>query len=615
MKKILLLCIVLCCSANSYADGTTIIGTKSVAGSSIETYTVNWVSWDNTYQNYANVSWSVTGGTVLNSDKHSVTIEWNPITTLYADGSGIIEVNEDLGGQGASLSIVVENNNVSISEFCSGILGPAKVSENFGSGTNPGGPIASGSTSYQYTSNCSLNVGEYTITNSSNLCRANWHNITADHTGNSNGYFLMLNASSDKNEIFRTTVTSLTTSFRYQFSAWVGNLYSSSGAQDPNIRFEIYDLSGTLIATSGSITVPVTAPTFQWQQIGFMFNLPPGVTTVDVVVLNARTSTNDVGNDIVIDDISFAPCWPGIFASFSNSTIVDREHVCSNGSVTLYSSWPATIPFSNPSYQWQRSTDNGASWSNITGATTLTYPQTESVGGIYTYRMLAYETSNPFSNVTSNLITYYVQSLVVNAKIHDLFACNGAPITGQLIPTYDFLYSDPADVQSYTYSWSPSTYLNNPNTLSPYISIPAIPPPSGSGPAPAPTNYIYTLTITNNNYGCTASATQTVSVYNPRKVGVPNAFTPNGDGINDIFYPINLEDYSGSEFIIWNRWGSEVFHSYGPTKASYGWNGITGSTPQPQGVYVWAVIFRGCPAWIIGSKGEGYNTGDVTLFR
>lgn len=142
-----------------------------------------------------------------------------------------------------------------------------------------------------------------------------------------------------------------------------------------------------------------------------------------------------------------------------------------------------------------------------------------------------------------------------------------------------------------------------------------MPPPPPSASVPAITYYTYTLSVTNTNYGCTSSGIQTVAVRNPRKVGVPNAFSPNGDGINDVWRPINLEDYPGSELSIWNRWGNRIFHSFGPNKADYTWDGKFNGQLQPQEVYRWGIIFKGCPAWIIGSSGEGVPSGDLTLFR
>lgn len=615
MKYLLLVCLMLF-SVCTYAANTTITGNANVAPGSTEVYTVVWVSWDNTYQNYANVSWNVTGGTILSSDKSSVTVQWNSSLTGYLDGNGTIEVAEDLGGQNAQASVTIVNTVQSSSTFCSGILGPARVFVDFGSGSNPGPALSSGATTYQYSTSCALNVGEYTITNNSNSCRSLWHNVASDHSGNSNGYFLMINASNNRNEIYRTTVTGLTTSFEYEFSAWVGNLYNSSGAQDPIIRFEIYDLSGTLLATSGTITVPTTLPTFQWQKIGFMFNLPQSAgSTVQVVMTNARGTTNNEGNDLVVDDISFAPCYPGIIASYSNSSIVDKAHACNSGSVNLYASWPSSIPFSSPSYQWQRSSDNGNSWTNISGATSQSHTQSESSAGAYQYRMLTYETSNLSQSIVSNMLIYYVQTIVVDAITTTFYSCDGNSASGQLPCLYRFLYSDPADAVSlsYTFNWSPSTYLSNSNVATAYVTLPGATPPSGNGPPATPTNYTYTLTVTNSNYGCSGFNTQTAVVRYPRKVGVPNSFSPNGDGINDVFRAINLEDYPGATFSIWNRWGTEIFHSEGP---NYAWDGTYNGVPQPMEVYVWYVIMPGCPTNIFSSSnGDGVNHGDVTLFR
>jgi gliding motility-associated-like protein len=604
-------------SMATYADGPTITGKMLVLPGSVEIYTVTFTQWSVDFENHANVTWDVTGGTVISSNKHGITIQWNTLQG-YLNGSGIIAVNEDLAGQNGEANVVIENSETGTSEFCNGILGPASVAENFGNGLNPGPALPAGTTTYFYNTICSLDPGEYTVRSNSNLCRSAWHNIPNDHTGNANGYFLMINANDSRNEIYRKKVSGLNTSFQYEFSAWVGNLYSVDGGQDPNIRFEIYALNGNSLGSSGTIVIPKTLPAFQWQRVGFMFTIPTNVSDIFVVIVNTRSNTQDAGNDMVVDDISFAPCYPAILASFSATALVEKAHTCNNGTVTLYSRWPSVIPFTNPSYQWQKSANNGIAWSNITGATTVSYTHTESTPGIYQYRMLSYETSNPSQFVTSNSITYYVQTMVVDAHTEKFYTCNGSVPAGTFPGFFRFLYSDPAEasILNFTYQWTPATYLSNTVTNPTYIRLPVPPVPAPGGPPAQPINYNYTLKVTNTNYGCSASNIQTASVQRPRKVGVANAFAPTQAPPNNVFVPINIEDYPGAEFWVYNRWGENVFYSKGPTKADYTWNGRYKGKLQPADVYYWTVTLPKCPNNIVSaSHGDGVSYGDVTLLR
>ncbi|MBL8000543.1 MAG: gliding motility-associated C-terminal domain-containing protein [Flavobacteriales bacterium] len=94
-----------------------------------------------------------------------------------------------------------------------------------------------------------------------------------------------------------------------------------------------------------------------------------------------------------------------------------------------------------------------------------------------------------------------------------------------------------------------------------------------------------------DRYGCTDTLCQTVPIIVP-SLFVPNAFTPDGDGVNEIFLPITAdmvpEDH---ELLIFDRWGQLVFESKEPTK---GWDGrhMNGGDILPQGVYVWRLVER-----------------------
>jgi len=73
------------------------------------------------------------------------------------------------------------------------------------------------------------------------------------------------------------------------------------------------------------------------------------------------------------------------------------------------------------------------------------------------------------------------------------------------------------------------------------------------------------------------------------KLYVPNAFTPNNDGKNDVFKVAGYDNLSFFRFRIYNRWGAEVFFSLLPEK---GWNGFLKEQLQPQGVYVWIMEYK-----------------------
>ncbi len=97
---------------------------------------------------------------------------------------------------------------------------------------------------------------------------------------------------------------------------------------------------------------------------------------------------------------------------------------------------------------------------------------------------------------------------------------------------------------------------------------------------------IYSLKITNES-GC--SNTGTIEVKKDCYIDIPNAFTPNGDGINDYFFPRQLITRSIIAFRmqVFSRWGERIFET---TQADgRGWDGKLGGKEQPGGVYVYLI--------------------------
>jgi len=112
--------------------------------------------------------------------------------------------------------------------------------------------------------------------------------------------------------------------------------------------------------------------------------------------------------------------------------------------------------------------------------------------------------------------------------------------------------------------------------------------------------------IVTNNYGCKDTATKVVTILPEFRFWVPNAFTPNGDGLNDDFLPIiiGIEDYT---LEIFDRWGERIFHTSNPKQ---GWNGYYKGELCKEDVYAWKISFKN----VISKKYEEH-TGHITLLK
>jgi gliding motility-associated-like protein len=140
------------------------------------------------------------------------------------------------------------------------------------------------------------------------------------------------------------------------------------------------------------------------------------------------------------------------------------------------------------------------------------------------------------------------------------------------------------------YLWQPSTGLNNPTVADPVAS-------------PVSTT-TYQLTVADSD-GCSAAGKVTIRVSTP--LFMPNAFTPNNDGKNDVFRIPPSLSIELSRFSIFDRWGERVF---GTTNAAEGWDGTIGGRQAPAGAYVWVIEY------IDPFTGGGVTrTGTVILIR
>jgi len=123
--------------------------------------------------------------------------------------------------------------------------------------------------------------------------------------------------------------------------------------------------------------------------------------------------------------------------------------------------------------------------------------------------------------------------------------------------------------------------------------------------------YEISLTAT-SIYGCQDKVSQTLEIKNDFGVYIPNSFTPNEDGVNDVFGPVFTPyglDAKTFEMEIFNRWGASLYRSKDVSK---GWNGTIqnkGAEPLKEEVYVYKIKYK-------DMNGVVYNKlGYVTLLR
>ncbi len=153
-----------------------------------------------------------------------------------------------------------------------------------------------------------------------------------------------------------------------------------------------------------------------------------------------------------------------------------------------------------------------------------------------------------------------------------------------------FVTYDPA----YTYEWVPPTGLDDPTVHNPVAS-----------PEETQTYTVYIF----HPAGCVASRSITIYVINPDcdepNIFVPNAFTPNGDGYNDVLY-VRSNIIDTMEFAIYNRWGQKVFET---RDLQVGWDGTFKGEPLGTdvfGYYLKAKCFNGQ---------EFFKKGNISLMR
>ncbi|MDX2003532.1 MAG: gliding motility-associated C-terminal domain-containing protein [Chitinophagales bacterium] len=141
-----------------------------------------------------------------------------------------------------------------------------------------------------------------------------------------------------------------------------------------------------------------------------------------------------------------------------------------------------------------------------------------------------------------------------------------------------------SSVDSMTYEWEPTSGLNCTDCFNPTAS-------------PEQTT-AYMVTATDTATGCIDTAFFTVIVKDDQNIFVPNAITPNGDGINDVWVIRDLEIFPDNEIIIMNRWGDEVFRA---SPYMNNWGGTYNNKLLPAATYYYVLKLNNISEAVTGS--------------
>lgn len=201
-------------------------------------------------------------------------------------------------------------------------------------------------------------------------------NPPADTVANANGgYMLIVNAAYRIDSAFQQTISGLCPNTYYELSCWMRNICSKCGCDSngvnatggagyiptapgdssgvsPNITFEI---DGVDYYTTGNIRY-----SGQWVRKGFTFLT--GLSQSSFTLKYFNNAPGGGGNDWALDDISVTTCSPNMkYAPSNNPTVCDSNTIKLSDTVRSF--------FNNyVYYKWQRSTNGGATWTDVTGA-------------------------------------------------------------------------------------------------------------------------------------------------------------------------------------------------------------------------------------------------------
>lgn len=409
-----------------------------------------------------------------------------------------------------------------------------------------------GFTSGYILDNVSLwNEGTYTVNTNPNNVHPNWTNY-GDHTTGTGNYLIVNGSSTPGVSVWCQTVA-IPPNTNFNFSCWGLNLSNPP----PTLQFSINGVP------QSTFTMPQTVGV--WTQYATVWNSGAN-NTVTICIENMNTMVG--GNDFGLDDIDFSytcsdtdsvsvTVYPLPVADFSVTQNVDCDSVC-----PVFTNFSAVAPPQQiTSWQW-----------NMGDNTTQAQQQPQhcyTVPGSYDIS-LAVTTDKGCTHAVmlNDTVTVYAPPVAAFTPDH----------TETSILDPQFIFTDNS-LNAITWNWNFGDPLNSTSAMqSPAFTYPGI------------GTYTVCLMVT-GLMGCADTACTEVEIKDEWTIYVPNCFTPNSNGSNDMFQAKG-ENVVAFNMQLFNRWGELIFET---DDMNVGWNGVPANKTAvaPEGVYVYKITATG----------------------
>ncbi|MBK7764528.1 MAG: gliding motility-associated C-terminal domain-containing protein [Bacteroidetes bacterium] len=317
------------------------------------------------------------------------------------------------------------------------------------------------------------------------------------------------------------------------------------GCEIPSVQFP----STPIISTARPIVnfylcdIPVKPWKFRWDPALFVFDSTAATTTAYVNQSGTYYIYSTGGNQCeVIDSVTVTMSVHDVDATPHKDTL------CLGDSYQAYAIGKGNAP--SETFLWMDQFGGSSGLSCTTCPNPIITPTT---AGINYYTLVRTDTYGCTDSITISVLVYALPAVSI---------LNGDSVTIKYGEQVNLIATG-----GYVYNWTPVWGSNNPNVNSVIVS------------PGEPTMYtVYSL----NELGCRSSDSIFVNIDYTDKLFIPSAFSPNNDGVNDLFKVTNLTFQSIQEFRVMNRWGQEVFSAID----NRGWNGkFKGKDQDPATFY------------------------------